>query len=205
MSLILVRHGETPLNAARTLQPPDTPLSERGIAQARAVAQRLSALGIAGMVSSDLPRACATAHAIADATGIAFSTTPLLQERNFGDWRGRPYESLGFNPLSSDAAPPGGESMSAFRQRVALAFTHMLEQRQALPGPLVVVTHGLVIQALLHAHVTLPSGLTLPDTFGNTSVTIFSEHPPHSSEVAGCTRHLASDSLRHDAKSLSGG
>jgi len=31
MSLILIRHGETALNASRTLQFPDTPLGERGL------------------------------------------------------------------------------------------------------------------------------------------------------------------------------
>ena len=33
MSILLARHGETPSNAARVLQLPDTPLSERGLAQ----------------------------------------------------------------------------------------------------------------------------------------------------------------------------
>jgi probable phosphoglycerate mutase len=205
MSIILIRHGETLLNAARTLQPADTPLSERGVAQARAVAKRLSTLRIAGIVSSDLPRADATAQAIADVVGLAFSATPLLQERNFGDWRGRPYDSLGFNPLTSEDAPPGGESMGAFRQRVALAFAHLLQMRQTLPGPLVAVTHGLVIKALLNGHVPPLAGITFPDAFGNTSVTVLSERPPHDVDLAGCMRHLQNDSLRHDAKSLSGG
>ncbi|HEY9065800.1 MAG TPA: histidine phosphatase family protein, partial [Burkholderiaceae bacterium] len=43
MSLLLVRHGETALNATRVLQPADTPLSARGIAQAEAIARRLVA------------------------------------------------------------------------------------------------------------------------------------------------------------------
>ena len=30
MAIFLIRHGETPLNASRVLQWPDTPLSERG-------------------------------------------------------------------------------------------------------------------------------------------------------------------------------
>jgi broad specificity phosphatase PhoE len=42
LSIILIRHGETASNAARVLQFPDTPLSERGLAQARAVAKRFA-------------------------------------------------------------------------------------------------------------------------------------------------------------------
>jgi probable phosphoglycerate mutase len=100
MSIILVRHGETPLNVARTLQPADTPLSATGLAQAEAVAKRLAGLQLAAIVSSDLPRALSTAQAIAAATGAPISTTTLLHERNFGDLRGQPYDTLGFNPLT---------------------------------------------------------------------------------------------------------
>lgn len=56
MSIILVRHGETALNVSRVLQPPDTPLSQRGQAQARAVALRLADEPVAALVSSDLLR-----------------------------------------------------------------------------------------------------------------------------------------------------
>ena len=35
MTLLFVRHGETALNAARVMQPADTPLSPRGLAQAQ--------------------------------------------------------------------------------------------------------------------------------------------------------------------------
>ena len=42
MAIVLVRHGETESNAQRVLQHPETPLSERGLAQARRVAERLA-------------------------------------------------------------------------------------------------------------------------------------------------------------------
>ena len=55
MNLLIIRHGETPLNVARVLQPPDTPLSLRGQAQASALASRLQAWrdggALAGIVS----------------------------------------------------------------------------------------------------------------------------------------------------------
>ena len=61
MTLLFIRHGETALNAARVLQPAATPLSARGLAQAQAVAERLAAQRLAGVLSSDLPRALQTA------------------------------------------------------------------------------------------------------------------------------------------------
>ena len=57
MKVYLVRHGETPLNAARILQHPDTPLSERGAVQAERVAQRLAGCGVAAILTSDAPPA----------------------------------------------------------------------------------------------------------------------------------------------------
>ena len=82
-ALLLLRHGETPLNIARVLQPADTPLSPHGRAQAGALARRLGGRPPAGLVSSDLPRAAQTAELIAAACGLRFETTPLLQERHF--------------------------------------------------------------------------------------------------------------------------
>ena len=108
MSIILIRHGETALNVARILQPADTPLSERGRRQAAAVAQRFFTAKIGAIVSSDLPRAVETARAISSVTSVAIRFSDLLQERNFGDLRGLPYDGLGYDPIAMTDAPPGG-------------------------------------------------------------------------------------------------
>jgi probable phosphoglycerate mutase len=204
VSLLFIRHGETALNAARTLQPADTPLGERGFAQARAVAARLANAGLVRILSSDLPRALQTAQAIADASGAPLETTPLLQERNFGDLRGRAYDELGFNPLAMDDAPPNGESVEQFRARVAQAFAFAVQLRSGLAGPLAVVTHGLVVRAIVDHHLSLAAGQALPGPVRNTSVTICGGLPPHAVELLDCTRHL-DEIARHDPHSLSGG
>ncbi len=204
MTILLVRHGETPLNAARIMQPPDTPLSARGAAQAAAVAQRLVGTPLAGILSSDMPRALNTAQAIADAVGLPIQTTPLLHERNFGDLRGKPYDTLGFDPFAMDGAPPGGESVPEFLARVALAFEHARQLRSTLNGPLAVVSHGLVIKAILANHARLPNGVAVPARVGNTSVTILSELPPFDASLIDCITHLHGK-LGDDGNSLSGG
>lgn len=209
--LLIIRHGETPLNAARVMQPVDTPLSERGLAQAAALARRLAAADgaprPAAIVSSDLPRALATAQALAEALGLPVQTTPLLHERNFGDLRGRPYDSLGFDPLASDAAPPNGESQAAFAARCAAAWAWLLAQRAAAGGPLAIVTHGLVIkQWLLHGPLTLPSGMARPERLANTSLTVAEAAAPFTVARVDCTAHLSADGgVGEDAHSLSGG
>ncbi len=204
MSIFLIRHAETALNAARVLQPAATPLSALGLRQANALARRLARLGLAAIVSSELPRAWRTAEAIADATGLSTTPSPLLQERNFGELRGRPYDTLGFDPLAMDAAPAGGESAAAFERRVARAFELLVSMRAALSGPLAVVTHGLVIRTILGAHAQLPPGTEPPVRIGNTSLTIVSALPPHSVALLDSTSHL-DHGAREDTRSLSGG
>ncbi|MBC7733765.1 MAG: histidine phosphatase family protein [Bacteriovorax sp.] len=204
MSILLIRHGETALNVARVLQPADTPLSARGVAQAEALARRLATLNITSILSSDLPRALRTAQAISAATGAAIDTSALLHERNFGDLRGQPYDGMVVNPLTMLEAPAGGESVAVFERRVALAFAHIVQRRAALDGRLAVVTHGMVIRVLLDRHLRLPAGEPMPVHLGNTSLSIVEALPPHGISLLNCTRHLEPRAA-DDAQALSGG
>jgi len=204
MSIFLIRHGETALNAARVMQPAATPLSPLGLRQASAVARRLARLGPAAIVSSALPRALRTAEAIGAATGLPVATSALLQERNFGDLRGLPYDTLGFDPLAMDAAPAGGESAAAFARRVGDAFEMLVALRATLPGPLVVVTHGLLIRAILDTQVRLEAGVDRPARIANASLTIVAAQPPHAVALLDCTTHLGGGA-HETAHSLSGG
>ena len=208
MSILLIRHGETALNVARVLQPADTPLSARGQVQAQALAQRLGALGVSGILSSDLPRALQTAQAIAAVSGAPIETSALLHERNFGDFRGLSYDDMGVNPLTMLDAPPNGESAEAFAQRVALAFGMIVQRRKWLADPrggtLAVVTHGLVLRTLFAAQLRLPDGTPAPSHFGNTSLSVLDADAPHRVTLLDCTRHLEGGA-RDDAKALSGG
>jgi len=207
-TLLLIRHGETPLNVARVLQPADTPLSPRGQLQAAALAQRLAAdhaqRPLAGLLASDLPRAAQTAAAIARACGLPLQTSTLLHERNFGDLRGRAYDTLGFNPLAMDDSPPNGESQAVFSARAAAAFTELLALQQRLGGPLVVVTHGLVLREWLHHALQLAPGMALPTRMSNASLTEADAAAPHTVHRVDCTVHLAGG-LGDDAHALSGG
>jgi broad specificity phosphatase PhoE len=188
------------------MQPPDTPLSPRGLLQVRAVAERLRAQALTALWSSDLPRAWQTADAISRACGLPALPQPRLHERNFGDLRGRPYDSLGFDPLAMQEAPPGGESVPDFEARIDEAFDAALLAAGASGGTLALVTHGLVIHSLLARRVALPPGTTLPARIANASVTeIVSDAgtTPRALRV-DCTAHLDSDRA-DDPLALSGG
>jgi broad specificity phosphatase PhoE len=190
MTILLVRHGETDGNAARILQRPDVPLNERGIHQAERVAERLSACGFVRILCSDLLRARMTAAPLAARSGITIEESPLLQERNFGDLRGMPYRELPEDPFGPDFAPPNGEDWPTFHARVAQAFALIVSKRGNANGTLVVITHGLVLRALVERHAQLPEGTVTPERFDNTSVTLLHEQVPHRASLINCTRHL---------------
>lgn len=188
MSIVLVRHGETALNAARVVQPADTPLSAHGQRQAALAAQRLATMNPTALMSSDMPRAWQTAEAVAAATGLGIELLPLLQERNFGDLRGRPHAELGFDLGLMEAAPPGGESAAEFEQRASAAWTAIVNRRACSDGLLIVVTHGLMVRALLGQ--LLPPGQHIATSPPNTSITVLEATAPHRLLLAPCARHL---------------
>ena len=159
MKVYLVRHGETPLNAERILQRPDTPLSERGAAQAERVAQRLAGCGLARILTSDYARAQATAEAIGAAAGAPIEIEPLLRERNFGVHRGSAYAALEVDIFAPDYAPPGGESVPEFETRVSDAWAAVRAAAVRARGPLAVVSHGLVCRALVRDHLVATAGV----------------------------------------------
>jgi probable phosphoglycerate mutase len=188
MSIWLVRHGETPLNAARVLQLPDTPLSERGLAQAAELAARVRRLPITGVISSDFARAAMTAEFSARALGLPLELEPLLQERSFGALRGTAYADLPSNLFEPDFDPPGGESWEVFRARVARAWTSVTERAAGLGGDLLVVSHGLVCSVLAERHLQL--GSQAAGAFPNASLTRI-EGPPWRASLVACTAHIS--------------
>jgi probable phosphoglycerate mutase len=191
MTILWLRHGETALNAARVMQPADTPLSALGLAQAEAAARRLATMRPRAILCSDMPRALQTALLLSRHCGLPVSVDKRLAERNFGALRGRPWSTLDLDPTTLQEAPQGGESMAQFHARAAEAWTLAAARRAALDGPLVVVSHGLLIHAVLARHAHWPAGaLELPQRLGNASVSIVDAAPPHAVLRVGCTAHL---------------
>ena len=89
-TLYLVRHGETIDNAAQILQGQlQGELNEKGIQQAEATRDKLKNEQIDVFVSSDLKRSIDTCRIIAAPHHKDVETTPLLRERDWGDFTGK--------------------------------------------------------------------------------------------------------------------
>ena len=193
MSIFLIRHGETPLNATRTIQFPHTPLSERGQAQASAVAERLSTAALGAILTSDYQRAYSTAEAIKQLNGAPLSVLESLRERDFGDLRGKSFAELGIDPFAPGFAPPAGETEAMFNARVAVAWDEVLMHASQVEGDLAVVTHGLVLRSLAQHVLTLAEHVDYAAAgFANTCLTQ-AEGPPWQIELLACDLHLSAE------------
>lgn len=188
--IFLIRHGETAGNAGRVVQRPDIPLSSRGESQADALARRLAKEGVARIVASDLARAVGTAERLQRATAAPLTFDPLLQERNFGDVRGTAYDDLGFDLFAPDFAPANGESWDVFHTRVDRAWEVVRALAAATSGTLAVVTHGLVCKSLAGRHLSLGAGVTVPERWENTSLTVLEGRTPWRVSLLNCIAHL---------------
>lgn len=193
MTILLVRHGETPGNATRVVQPADTPLNDVGLEQAALIAERIAELGAARIVTSPLPRARMTAEPIAQRLHLTVELEPLLEERNFGDLRGIAYKDLpGGNPFGPDVAPKNGETWAVFYERMARAWERIEAHARATTGNLVIVTHGLVVSSILSRHVPLADGLVVPGGMLNGSISVLEQAPPYTARVINDVSHLGS-------------
>lgn len=190
MAIYIVRHGETAGNASGVVQFPDTPLNDRGLAQADAVAARLADVGITRILASDYSRAHTTGMAISSSTGVPLEVHEGLRERNFGDLRGRPRSEVGEQMHDEHFEPPNGESWPVFHERVATCWADVVAAAAQTTGHLAIATHGLVCYSLVLKQLQLPDGQEAVQGFGNTSVTIVDEEAPWTVRLLNCVTHL---------------
>ena len=150
--LFLVRHGETEFNRIRRYQgQSNSPLTPKGVAQARRNGKTLAALIGRGeswrVVASPLGRTMQTARLICHELGLdsgQIEPEERIQEIGFGVWEG--LDRAAIDALDRDAwsrrqsdpwhhVMPGGESKAAVARRIAA----WLEE---LEGNVIAVSHG---------------------------------------------------------------
>lgn len=178
MRLILLRHGETLWNREQRLQGHDnSPLSERGIQQAKAIKPLLQQLKPVNVVASDLGRTVQTAEIIGYPDVV---TDKNLRELNMGEWTGqKKQEIMRCVPLDYKSwrdgiyTPKGGESWNMFCQRIGNALRYWANQGD---GDLLAIVHSGVVRAACQVLIGLPTSNLLPVTQGTLTIFEFDEH-----------------------------
>jgi probable phosphomutase (TIGR03848 family) len=162
-TVILVRHGRSTANVSGTLSGrlPDVHLDDVGTEQAARVGARISAVPLAGLVTSPLERCRETAQAIGRAhPGKPRTRTDRgLLECDYGEWQGRTLKELAKEKLwktiqgqPSRVAFPGGETLPEMQARTVAAVRRRNAQMEAEHGPgavWVAVSHGDPLKAVL--------------------------------------------------------
>lgn len=198
-----LRHGESVGNAQSRWQgQSDYPLTERGRAQARALAERWQSEEIKFdlVIASPLTRAKETAEIIAAALSVQVELDPIWLERNIGEMEGLTVEEVRQKPQPQYVTPynsigGNGEGDWELYLRVGKAL-HGLLRRPA--GSYLVVSHGGMLNQLMHAIVGIvhqpdPSGVRFH--FENTSfarVTYFPHRHRWAIDAVNDRAHLKS-------------
>jgi probable phosphoglycerate mutase len=179
--LIIVRHGQTQWNLKLIRQGHlDSPLTEKGVAQAKALGERLARETFTALYSSDLGRALQTAQMIAEATGHKIVTDARLRERHLGIFQGLngdeirekyPEEYRLHRTVGPTYVIPDGESVE---QQVARNVEYLKEIAERHVGEkIVVVTHGGVLSGLFRHTFSIPFTAPRRFEFTNASLNVF--------------------------------
>ena len=165
-TLVLVRHGQSDWNLKNLFTGwKDVPLTDKGVAEARAAGQRLKAKGLKFDLcfTSALSRAQNTLKLILEElgqTGLPETRDQALNERHYGDLTGLNKddarkkfgeEQVHIWRRSFDVPPPGGESLKDTLARSLPYYMHMI-QPHVLDGKTVLVAaHGNSLRSLIMA------------------------------------------------------
>jgi broad specificity phosphatase PhoE len=188
MKLLVVRHGQSVANAEGRIQGQfDSPLTDRGRAQAQALAQRLEHEGwsLAGLYASDLQRAAETARIIAQQFDVPLTLDPRLREYDFGlltnlswnEFKDR-YPDI-WRELDQDdgwMSIPGAEDVDVFRARLAAMLVGIMDCHGAAET-VAVVAHGGSLGMLLEHILEMETHRPAPFAFANASLSLVEYGP----------------------------
>jgi broad specificity phosphatase PhoE len=171
-TLLFVRHGPTDWTGEKRLQgQTDIDLSASGRLSTAALAPVIAEWQPRTVITSPLSRTLSTA-------GLLTGITPIVDERwaeaGLGEWEGRRAEEIGADYVRWRAGafvPPGGEEPAAVTERVSAAVAFAAGQ----PGPVLIVTHGGTIRAVLARYVGLTTDRLEP--VGAPSLTVLDVKP----------------------------
>ncbi len=180
--LVLVRHGVTahtgPLLSGRM---PGIDLSDKGIEQAKAAADRLRALTISTVYASPIERTTQTASYIAAAVGLVVQPLPGVIEADYGDWTGGKISDLAktdewkvVQAAPSRAVFPGGESLRAMQSRMVDALDAVVAAHPH--ETVVVVSHADPIKSAIAHYTGMHLDLFQRLHVSPASVTVFDFH-----------------------------
>ena len=134
----------------------DLALTEVGVKQAQATAERIARWQVSAVYSSPLRRALETAHPVAKRFGLEVEKLPGVIDIDYGEWQGLSLEEAGardsilyakWRERPQEVKFPGGESLDEVRERAVAAVAELIKEHQG--KTVAVVSHKVVCQLLI--------------------------------------------------------
>jgi len=158
IDVYLSRHGQTAWNVEYRMQGRrNSPLTDDGIAGAMALKEKIADIPFTTCFTSPMPRALHTALLLIGDRSVRLEIEPGLAEMDLGSWEGvraedarqeYPEQFYRFRHRPDLFLPPdGGETFPDVVSRAEV----FLRKLEALPdgtGPILCVTHAIMLQAI---------------------------------------------------------
>lgn len=153
----LVRHGETLWNTMKRIQGwSDSPLTDKGIYEAKLLAKRMENVHIDAIYSSSSGRAFKTAEVVKGTRTVQVIPNDNLREINLGKWEGKDQEILkeeyseeyvNFWTKPHLFKPIGGESFLEVQKRVTSEINKIVLENEN--KVVLIVAHTVAIKVAL--------------------------------------------------------
>ncbi|MBP3040682.1 histidine phosphatase family protein [Bacillaceae bacterium Marseille-Q3522] len=156
ITFYFIRHGETQYNVEKRMQGfSDSPLTEKGILQAKSVGRGLSDIEFEAAYASDSQRVIDTAKYAIGERNIPLITDKRLREMNFGIWETlkesdvyAQYKDLLetlFSLTDLNVSPPDGESFNQVFARSYGMVKEIINNHEKDGGNILIFSHGVTI------------------------------------------------------------
>jgi len=146
----LIRHGQSTANASTVYAgAQDSPLTNKGISQAKQIARKLSKKPISLVVSSVLSRAVDTGGHIAKATGAQTVQNKIFNELHLGTLQGKSKVSDGTDIFETITRGYTKETPSQIIDRCKKAWTVLYTHAKKTDGEVVLAAHGILLVCMV--------------------------------------------------------
>jgi probable phosphoglycerate mutase len=202
MQLYFVRHGESTANLAHEFANRGFkhPLTEKGVAQANTLAQKLSGLQFEAIYASPVRRAVQTAEILAESLQAPLAVTEALREWSVGIYEGtndpvgwelhRQVQADWFIHHKPESKMPGGESWLDIEARFVPFIEGLVQEGQGSDHKLLLVAHGGLYLAMLPAILTNVDFSLASQGFPYTACTVAETRPSGLHCLSWCDRPL---------------
>jgi probable phosphoglycerate mutase len=159
MRLYLTRHGQTEWNLERRMQGwKDSPLTELGISNAKALGKHLEDINFSEIYSSSVQRAVRTAELVKGDRDIPIILEDNLREIGVGDWEGQIVEDIKQNcteEYNNFWTKPqlykrdNAETYLEVQNRAMKVVNEIIEKHKGTDDNVLIVTHTITLKSIM--------------------------------------------------------